>query len=220
MKPGEKVFCSHPDGRTAACMILGVKDISVELLVDEWLTQSAELPVHVTIAQGLPKGDKFELILQKGTELGASAFLPFQADRSVAIWDEKKFAKKQPRFDKIVKEASEQSHRNKVPEIFPVISSNALAEQSKTFDCAVFAYEEEARTEAHHSLAKILHEIRPGMRLLVCIGPEGGFSEREAELFKAAGIKPARLGPRILRTETASLYALASISYHLEELRC
>ncbi|WLV23606.1 16S rRNA (uracil(1498)-N(3))-methyltransferase [Aciduricibacillus chroicocephali] len=220
MKPGDKVFCNHPDGRAALCMILTLRDTFIELLVEQWMEQSAEMPVHVTIAQAIPKGDKFELVLQKGTELGAGAFIPFQADRSVAVWDEKKIDKKQPRFDKIVKEASEQSHRNHVPAVEPPVSSTQLAELSKEYDIAAFAYEEEARSEVHHSFAKVLHETRPGMRMLICIGPEGGYSDREVELFKEAGMKPVRLGPRILRTETAALYALAGISYHLEELRC
>jgi len=219
MKPGDKVFCNHPDGRAALCMILTLRDTFIELLIEDWMEQSAEMPIHVTIAQAIPKGDKFELVLQKGTELGASAFIPFQADRSVAIWDEKKIDKKQPRFDKIVKEASEQSHRNYVPTVQAPITSAELAEMSKSYDCAVFAYEEEARSEVHHSFAKVMNDVRSGMRMLVCIGPEGGYSDKEVEMFKEAGMRPVRFGPRILRTETASFYALASISYHLEELR-
>ena len=92
----------------------------MDTTIVEWVEASRELPVFVTIASGLPKGDKLELIFQKGTELGAAAFLPFQAARSIVKWDEKKADKKVERLKKIAKEAAEQSHRSEIPEVqFP-----------------------------------------------------------------------------------------------------
>jgi len=220
MKPGDLAYCSHPDERTACCAVEAVEEAAVLLQIKDWAEQTSELPVHVTIAQGIPKGDKFEWIIQKGTELGASGFIPFQAARSVAVWDEKKFAKKRTRFEKIAKEASEQSHRSRIPGIHNLHSKRELLEACSKYDIAVFAYEEAARSADYYSLPLLLKDVQDGMRILVCIGPEGGFTEEEAASFKQAGMKPVRLGPRILRTETAPLYALASISYHLEELRC
>lgn len=220
MKLGDAVYCCHPDGKTAVCVIKNMEPEKVTLEVSEWLEVSNEMPVHITIAQGIPKGDKFELVLQKGTELGASGFIPYQAARSVAVWDKKKFAKKKPRFEKIVKEASEQSHRSRIPVIYDLHAEEDLIETSRSYDVVVFAYEEAARKADHASLSKLLDNVQSGMRILVCIGPEGGFADEEAVRFKESGMWPVRLGPRILRTETAPLYALASISYHLEELRC
>ncbi|MDC3415568.1 16S rRNA (uracil(1498)-N(3))-methyltransferase [Aquibacillus salsiterrae] len=219
MSVGDDVICNHPNGSAAECVIVDVKNDYLVLSVKAWLNQSVELPVHVTIAQGLPKGDKIDLVLQKGTELGAARFILFQASRSVVKWDEKKALKKQDRFNKIVKEASEQSHRNKVPEVEGVSSFQLLLEKSETYNVKLFAYEEEAKSASFTRLSSIFNEITADMSVLVCIGPEGGFSPDEVNLLKAAGFSSVRLGPRILRTETASLYFLSSISYHFEELR-
>ena len=217
---GDQIICNNDNGQAALCRITEIADDCVHAVVEEWLDEIVELPVNVTIAQGIPKGDKFELILQKGTELGASSFIPFQAERSVAVWDNKKLIKKMNRFRKIVKEASEQSHRNKVPIIEKSMSIKEIIEESKKFDVAIFAYEEEAKVENPQSFGTIIDKLLPSHKLMVCIGPEGGFSKKESDLLKENGFHPVRLGPRILRTETAALYVLASISYHFEELGC
>nr|WP_067727370.1 16S rRNA (uracil(1498)-N(3))-methyltransferase [Oceanobacillus damuensis] len=217
---GDQIICNNDQGKAALCSISAIDDSTVTAVIEEWLDENVEQPVNVTIAQGIPKGDKFELILQKGTELGAASFIPYQAARSVSLWDDKKQAKKLKRFEKIVKEASEQSHRNKIPVIKKAMNLNGLISESKQYDKAIFAYEEEAKIPAYQSLGNIIDELSPNQNLLVCIGPEGGFSEKEADALKKSGFHPVRLGPRILRTETAALYVLASISYHFEELRC
>lgn len=217
---GDHIICNHENGQAARCRITNLNEKAVYANIEEWLDESAELPINVTIAQGIPKGDKFELILQKGTELGAEAFIPFQAERSVSVWDQKKAEKKLKRFEKIVKEASEQSHRNKVPHIKNPMTIKTLIESSQSFDVKIFAYEEEAKVENFQSFGTIVNKLLPDQSLLVCIGPEGGFSSQEAALLKDSDFFPVRLGPRILRTETAALYVLASVSYHFEEMRC
>ncbi|WP_042223415.1 16S rRNA (uracil(1498)-N(3))-methyltransferase [Oceanobacillus manasiensis] len=219
LREGDKIICSHPAGHAARCTITFVESDNVHVTIEEWLESSVELPLEVTIAQGLPKGDKLDLIVQKGTELGANAFIPFQAARSVVKWDDKKLQKKVERLEKIAKEASEQSHRNLIPLVETKTSLSELIEVSKQYDIKIFAYEEEAKTESYQSFSTILQGMEVGQKLLVLIGPEGGISGEEAEQLKASGFHPVRLGPRILRTETAALYTLASISYHFEELR-
>lgn len=219
-KEGDRVICNHPNGKAAICEIFEIASSEIHLKIQEWLEKSAELPVDVTISQGLPKGDKFDLIVQKGTELGAHSFIPFNAERSVVVWDDKKMDKKMKRFAKIVKEASEQSHRNRIPRIMPMMTLSELIEESSSYDVKIFPYEEEARSDHHKSLGKIVNGLESGQKLLICIGPEGGFSANEASELTKNGFSPVRLGPRILRTETAALYVLASISYHLEELGC
>ncbi|MFD1609878.1 16S rRNA (uracil(1498)-N(3))-methyltransferase [Oceanobacillus luteolus] len=216
---GDRIICNHRNGRAAICEISEISNDKVRANIVDWQDQDVELPIEVTIVQGLPKGDKMDFILQKGTELGADSFIPYKAERSIVVWDEKKMKKKLQRFGKIVKEASEQSHRNKIPTIHDLVSIKQLIEVSDQFDVKIFAYEEEAKTTSYQSFAEVLKEMNSGMQLLICIGPEGGFSEKEAELLKENDFKPVRFGPRILRTETAALYALSSISYHFEELR-
>lgn len=217
-KSGDEIICVDGEGQAALCEIHDISDDHVTAYILEWLQEDAELPVDVTIAQGLPKGDKFEFILQKGTELGATGFIPVQAERSVAVWDNKKMRKKVKRFKKIVKEASEQCHRSKIPFIEEIFDLNRLLEVSGQYDALLFAYEEEAKKETFQSFAEALKQLQTGAKLLICIRPEGGFSEVEANRLKEHGFQPVRFGPRILRTETAALYALSSISYHFEEL--
>lgn len=216
-KVGDKIICNKEDGKAALCEINAIYEDFIEGNILEWLEENVELPIHVAIVQGIPKGDKFELVLQKGTELGASSFIPYQSERSISVWDDKKVAKKMKRYNKIVKEASEQCHRNKIPTVHAPINKSQLLKLIEEYDMCIFAYEEEAKTSSYQSFSRLLALLQPGQRLLIVIGPEGGISEKEAVLFKEAGFNPVRLGPRILRTETASLYALASISYHFEE---
>jgi 16S rRNA (uracil1498-N3)-methyltransferase len=222
LKEGDQLICNHPEGYAVVCEIISSTPTEVHTKVLKHIEENRELPIDVVIAQGLPKGDKIDYIVQKGTELGADSFIPLQAERSIVVWDEKKKKKKRSRLNKIAKEASEQSHRNKIPYIYPVLSLANLLNETNEDDLKVFAYEEEAKTEKHQSLGTILTEINHNQyrRLIICIGPEGGFSLDEVNLLRENNFRSARLGPRILRTETASLYALASISYHFEELGC
>ncbi|WP_277678975.1 16S rRNA (uracil(1498)-N(3))-methyltransferase [Gracilibacillus dipsosauri] len=219
MVVGDIILCSHPDGMTAKCKIQHIGTETVNAKIIEWIADSAELPIKVSIAQGLPKGDKWEYILQKATELGASELIAFQGDRSVVKWDEKKVIKKRPRWEKIVKEASEQAHRNKIPTVSGVWTFDSLLERSVHYDCKFFAYEEEVRDRQSKKLHDYFSNINQGASVLICIGPEGGFSEQEATLLKKSSFQPVRFGPRILRTETAPLYALSSLSYYFEEMR-
>ncbi|GIO22080.1 16S rRNA (uracil(1498)-N(3))-methyltransferase [Oceanobacillus sp. J11TS1] len=220
-KPGDEIICNTDAGNSALCKIEAMNETEVQVSIKSWLDESVELPVEVSIAQGIPKGDKFEWILQKGTELGAAKFIPFAAERSVAKWDEQKFYKKAKRFRKIIKEASEQSHRNRIPELSDVMPLKALLEESESYTVKLFAYEEEAKGSEKNasSFASVLENLSDKERILLVIGPEGGISVEEANHLKEYGFEAIRLGKRILRTETAALYALASISYHTEELK-
>lgn len=219
-QPDDKIICNHPRGQAAICDISEITGDHVRAVISEWLDETAELPLEITIAQGLPKSDKMDFVLKKGTELGAHAFIPVQTNRSVVSWDDKKMEKKMNRYRKIAKEASEQSHRNKIPHIQPLTVLNGLVNESDSYEFKLFAYEEEAKTEKFQSFGKIVNNMAPDDRVLIVIGPEGGFSPQEADLLKQNDFLPVRLGPRILRTETAAMYALASISYQFEELGC
>lgn len=214
----DKIICNHPNGKSCVCEITAKDDDQVVTTIITWQKENVELPVHVTIAQGLPKGDKLELILQKGTELGAASFIPFQASRSIVKWDEKKASKKLSRLRKIAKEASEQSHRTLLPIVEDITTFPELLMTSDTYQHRFVAYEETTRGLPSKKLSHYFQEIQPGEHVCICIGPEGGFSDSEIEQFKQHDFTFIRLGPRILRTETAALYALASLSYYFEEM--
>ncbi|MFC3882976.1 16S rRNA (uracil(1498)-N(3))-methyltransferase [Bacillus songklensis] len=219
MSEGDKVICCNEKGQSALCEIEDISGDEVNLRVVEWLDEAKELPVAVTIANGLPKGDKLELVIQKGTELGASAFIPFMAARSIVKWDSKKGAKKVERWSKIAKEAAEQAHRTKVPEVLEPASLRELVQKSEAYDYKIVAYEEEAKLGEKSNLASVLSNIKQDQSLLVVIGPEGGLSDNEVQSFKENGFVICGFGPRILRTETAPLYVLAAVSYHTELMR-
>lgn len=219
MKENDRVICVNNFEQSALCVIKKIDTEVVILNVIQWLEESVELPVHVTIAQGIPKGDKFDFILQKATELGVNEIIPWSSERSVSIWDERKYEKKKVRFNKILKEASEQSHRTKIPVLRNQMTTKNLLDESNAYDHVVFAFEDEARKKNYHSFSEIIGSLKVNERILVCIGPEGGISKNEVNHFFEKEWNPIRLGPRILRTETASLYVLSSISYQLEELR-
>ncbi|MET3682459.1 16S rRNA (uracil1498-N3)-methyltransferase [Alkalibacillus flavidus] len=186
--------------------------------IDYELNEDTELPVHISVAQGLPKGDKLDTIVQKGTELGMRSFIPLQMDRSIVKWDRKKQPKKIDRLKKIAKEASEQSHRLMIPHIHSLQSLDDVIDFNH-FDKIIVASEYEAK--GSHQPARLLDDlmqlIKGQHRVLIIIGPEGGISPHELAKCEDAGVLPARLGKRILRTETASLYLLSVISYSLEE---
>ncbi|KGA98449.1 16S rRNA methyltransferase [Alkalihalobacillus alcalophilus ATCC 27647 = CGMCC 1.3604] len=219
MESGDSIICLSEREGAYLCQLLEVSSDEVSAKPMEAIDLKTELPVHVTIAQGLPKGDKLDYIVQKGTELGASRFIPMQTSRAIVKWDEKKSRKKIERLQKIAKEAAEQSYRAKVPVVENSVSFKGLIEQSKQFDQILVAYEEVAKQHETSQLANVLQTLENEHSILVVIGPEGGLSEDEVCQLEQVGAKICGLGPRILRTETASLYVLAALSYQLELLR-
>ncbi|TAA68339.1 16S rRNA (uracil(1498)-N(3))-methyltransferase [Planococcus salinarum] len=203
------------EGKAFSATILSAER-DIELRLDSEMEADVEMPKRVTIACGLPKGDKLDLITQKSTELGMHALIPFSAERSIVKWDASKNDKKIGRLQKIAKEAAEQSHRTHLPVIHNVHSFKQLLEAAEDFDAVIVAYEEEARSASPVRFADILKTLYDKSSILIVFGPEGGISEAEASSLKQAGALFTSLGPRILRTETAPLYAMSAMSYEFE----
>ncbi|MCT8139671.1 16S rRNA (uracil(1498)-N(3))-methyltransferase [Anaerobacillus sp. CMMVII] len=219
MDQGDQLICINEDGLVALCEIVTTSNHAVSGTVVKVLTEQTELPVKVTVAQGLPKGDKLELIVQKGTELGAHAFLPFGAHRSIVKWDDKKAEKKLERLGKIAKEAAEQSYRNVIPKVLNSLSFKQLVKESVHYDIKIVAFEEQAKQGEKTNLVTTLQKTKAGDSILVVIGPEGGLTGEEVTELEKVGFIPCSFGPRILRTETAAMYFLSAVSYHFEMLR-
>ena len=214
LKEGNKVTLVFEDGIKRLARVLDVETRQFELL--EELAENVELPVQVTIASGFPKGDKLEFITQKVTELGASQIWAFPADWSVDKWDGKKLGKKVEKLEKIALGAAEQSKRNLVPSITLFEKKSEFLAQLDQFDSIVVAYEESAKEGESAALLQAVSDIEKGAKLLFIFGPEGGLSPAEIESFEAKRAVLAGLGPRILRAETAPLYALSALSVLLE----
>jgi 16S rRNA (uracil1498-N3)-methyltransferase len=213
---GEHLRLVFTDGKIGLSEVISPNEQSVKLL--ELLTDTSELPVQVTVAVGFPKGDKLEFITEKSTELGATAIwsAPFKA--SVSKWDSKKLAKKQEKLEKIALGAAEQSRRQMIPEVQLFEQFTALVDKFSDFDQVLIAYEESAKTGEKTMFKQALTEMSANQKVLVIFGPEGGISPAEITKFTDLGAKLIGLGPRILRAETAPLYALSSISAYFELL--
>ncbi|RXT14815.1 16S rRNA (uracil(1498)-N(3))-methyltransferase [Ammoniphilus sp. CFH 90114] len=211
---GTRFICCDEQGSCYVCKVEGMEKDKVICRMEEQLLESRELPIKITIAQGLPKGDKMEMVIQKGTELGAHVFVPFTSSRTVVQLDAKKEQKRVERWSKIAKEAAEQSHRQFVPSIQPLHSWKQLLNLAKEYDVALLAYENEQAGTLHEAFGR----LQAGSRVLLAIGPEGGFSELEVREAMEYGFLSVSLGKRILRTETAALYGLSCISYYYEQL--
>ena len=217
LKEDDQVTLVFDDGIKRLARVLDPSQQSLEIL--EELADNTELPVQVTIASGFPKGDKLEFITQKVTELGANAIWSFPADWSVAKWDGKKLAKKSEKLEKIAQGAAEQSKRNLIPEVRLFDKKADFLAQLPQFDTIVVAYEESAKEGETAALVRALSGLTVGVKVLFIFGPEGGLSPDEIATFRQAGAVLAGLGPRILRTETAPLYALTAVSVLTELMK-
>lgn len=219
MKEGARVYLifNHQKGIVAEITEITAEMVSFREI--EPIIHSTELPIEVSLFCGFPKGDKLELIVQKATELGASEIIGFPAKASVVKWNDKKRSSRQERLNKIGLEAAEQSHRLVSPKVKLLETSQALFESLLSFEHILVAYEETAKQGLHSQLVATLQEVKQGDRLAFVFGPEGGLAPEEIVRLREAGAKVCSLGPRILRTETAPLYALSAVSYQLELMK-
>lgn len=208
-------------GDTFICCLMGmdylveIEDISSKTITCHILERNlsiGEPTIQVTVAQGLPKGEKLEWILQKGTELGAVSFLPFSSSRTIVKLDNSKANKKRDRWSKIVKEAAEQSHRGTIPTVSYPASWESLIKEIPKYDAALIAYEKGGQVLSEVS------NLYEAASILMIIGPEGGFSMQEIQEATEQGAVPVTLGDRILRTETASISLLTCIMFVHNEL--
>ncbi|MGM0167764.1 16S rRNA (-N3)-methyltransferase [Enterococcus sp. AZ135] len=217
MSADDQVFLVFNDQTAIKAKIIAIDNEKVTLEELEKESLQRELPIEITVASGFPKGEKLELIVQKGTELGAHDFIAFPGESSVAKWDAKKQKKKQQRLNKIAQEAAEQSHRQALP-VVNFASEKELIARFTDYDAVLIAYEESAKQGEQAQLVQTFQQLKAGQKLLVVFGPEGGLTPKEIGLFQAAGAKLCGLGPRILRTETAPFYLLSAASFYYELL--
>ncbi|MBN3032650.1 MAG: 16S rRNA (uracil(1498)-N(3))-methyltransferase [Candidatus Saganbacteria bacterium] len=208
MKPGDRLELLTGDGQVHEAKIAALTRGRVACEIIASRAAASEPKVKITLAQGLPKARKMDLIIEKCVELGVNGIIPMLTERSVAK------EAKQERWQKIAKEAAEQAKRAIVPQIEKTMKFQEILKLKDQFDLALIPWE----LEQDRSLKKIFtdNRITGYSNILIVIGPEGGFSAAEVKLAKDAGFVPVSLGRRILRTETAGLAALAAIMYELE----
>ena len=213
MKTGEQVLISNGEDRDYLCRLSRIDPDEVEAEIIREKEETTELPARVCLFQGLPKGDKMELIIQKAVELGAYQIIPVASKRAVVKLDKKKEEAKLRRWNAISESAAKQSKRRIIPQIAPVMEFREALSAVSGFDLACIPYQCESGMEA---VRKFVGQADAGQRIAVFIGPEGGFEEAEVEAAVQAGVVPVSLGKRILRTETAGLCMLSVLAFKLE----
>lgn len=185
---------------------VGKQAVQVDLL--EQYACTTEPAHHITLYQALPKTGKMEVIVQKCVELGVFAIVPVTTERCV-VKPDGAFEKRQIRYRRVAYEAAKQSRRGIVPQVMPIAVLDGC--DFSVHELILFAYEEERQV----SLKQALRGTQ-ARDIALIVGPEGGFSQSEAERIIARGAKAVSLGSRILRTETAGMSMLAMVLYELE----
>lgn len=210
---GDQVVVVDPVGQAAVARITQTSDSEVFLSMEKKLEEEREAPITIRLAQGLPKSDKMDYIVQKAVELGISEIIPMTADTSVVRYDAAKQQNRRERWQKIAAEAAKQCQRTIVPTIAAVqdLAKLLAATGSETQIIVLF------EGQVPLGLKQALRE-KPGNDYLLVIGPEGGLSSREVNLAQERGAAIVTMGPRILRTETAALAAIAAVMYEHGDL--
>lgn len=214
MRIGEELAVGNGiDDREFRCRIEAFEEDRIVCSLVFIRENDVELPVKVTLFQGLPKADKMELIIQKAVELGVTEIVPVAMKRCVVKLDAKKEAAKIARWQGISEAAAKQSKRGIIPIVSPVMSMKEALARASAMDGKIIPYE---LAEGMESARAFFDTCKPGMEIAVFIGPEGGFDESEIQAAMEAGVTPISLGKRILRTETAGFTVLAWLQYRLE----
>lgn len=212
MKVGD-VFLVSCGGESHLCRLSGFEEDTVVAAVKEERFQDTELGVEPYLFQGLPKSDKLELIIQKSVELGAAGIIPVEMKRCVVKLEEKKKKSRRERWQAIAESAAKQSKRSRIPEVGEILPYREAMKLAGEMDLFLLPYE---NARGMIATREALQAIRPGMKVAILIGPEGGFDPKEVELAEEHGAKRISLGQRILRTETAAITAVGMCMLHVE----
>lgn len=213
LKEGDIIEVSDSSQWEYRAEILFFDEDQIEAQILDKQKFAREPEIAVTLFQGIPKQSKMEVIVQKSVELGVRAIVPVFTERTVVV-DKGNFSKKTERWQKISAEAVKQCRRGIVPEIGCAVKfTQMMEEQLNTFDLVLFPYENETGRTIKDCLRNLKEKPQ---NIALIIGPEGGFSEQEADKLKALGAECVSLGKTILRTETAGPAALAMVMYELE----
>ena len=211
---GDEITVAGAGGRVARMTVSAVVPDAVRLSLAEYLEQEEDNSHEVILVQALLKGEKMDFVVQKAVELGATAFHPVMTERVVVRYDAKKAAARAARWQKIADEAAKQCGRRALMPVAEITELSSLLQNAEFFhtsDTAVlFCYEGEAERSMRTALRALT-----ARRIVLVVGPEGGFSLAEAAAVCAASAEVVSLGRLILRAETAALTALVLAQYEL-----
>ena len=211
---GDEIVVLDDSGTEYLVQLSAIDRDSASGIVISKSKSQGEPSVSITLYQGILKADRFEYILQKGSELGITSFVPVNCHRTIS--QNKPSASRYTRWRKIITEAAEQSGRGRLPVLHEIINFDSACE--KATGISLIPWEWEKTTSLKSSLTYGASNTDAHLSINIFIGPEGGFTTEEVELAKKNRITPVTLGRRILRAETAGLVTAAVILYELGEL--
>lgn len=227
---GSLVTITDSEGKDFRGRLLRLSEAEASLFIFDTFPSSTESSLEITLLQALPEKERMELIIQKATELGVSAILPFQSERSISLVEREAKQKKTHRWQHIAVKAVQQSRRARVPWVGKCRSFQEVLEDCKGGGLKILLWEKMG--EGLKDILKKYFLLNPPFReegprgvetyhpskVYVMVGPEGGFTEGEVSSARAEGFIPVKLGQRILRTETAAITIVGIIQYELGDL--
>ena len=213
MRAGEEIVLS--DGSMQYnCCITSLEPDRVIVSIQSAQKEEREPAVDFTLYQGIPKGERMELLIQKSVELGVRRIVPVMMERTIVRLDGKKAGQKRIRWQAVAENAARQSGRGIIPQVEEAAEYSRVLAEARELDHFFLAYE---LAEGMSGTREAFSRIKPGEKVGILIGPEGGISHDEASAATAHGAVTISLGRRILRTETAGPAVLAMLNYVLEQ---
>lgn len=201
LKSRDSLVLFNGQGGEYLCQLGEISRKTVVAAVNEFVDRDVESPLDVSLGLGISRGDRMDWAVQKAVELGVKQLTPLVTERCVIKFSDDKKQQRLQHWQHIVQHAAEQSGRTRVPQLGEIANLPTWVAEQNHLKVFLDPY-------AEHSLA----DLKPdGPNVCLLSGPEGGFSERERQIARAAGFMPVRMGGRILRTETAVLAALAAV---------
>ena len=201
---GDACVLFNGDGHDYPARLVAVGKREVRVAVEAGVAVDRESPLRLVLLQGIARGEKMDLILQKATELGVSEVRPLSSQRSEVKLDDARAGKRLAHWQSVVASACEQSGRAVVPPVSAPETLERVLAGLPTGGLRLIL-------DPDGGLALPVLAAAPGLPVWLAVGPEGGWSPRDRQQFQAAGFLGLRLGPRILRTETAGLAAIAAL---------
>jgi 16S rRNA (uracil1498-N3)-methyltransferase len=209
---GSLVTLTDPEGNDFRGRVIRLSEAEASIFIFDAFPSPTESPLEIILLQALPEKERMELIIQKATELGVSAILPFQSERSISLKEREAKQKKAHRWQHIAVKAVQQSRRARVPRVEECRSFQEVLEDCRGDGLKILLWEREGE-----NLKNVLKR-QLTKKIYMMVGPEGGFTEGEVKLAKEKGFIPVKLGQRILRTETAAIALVGILQYELGDL--
>ncbi len=202
LRQNDRLVLFNGEGGEYPARIELISGHTVRVRTESHQDRNPESPLHITLAQGIPRGERMDFCLQKSTELGVARIAPLLTRRcNVQLRDERK-QKRIQRWQGVLTSACEQSGRTRLPELLPVQTLDDWLQHPDN---------DTLKLVLHHRSTQCVTSLPGAEKIILLTGPEGGLSEEEIEQAQQAGYQPLRLGPRVLRTETAALTAIAAL---------